>query len=185
MEKLVSIFAHKVDISKEEKDLLLCDWNVEKKLKRNGYLIEKGQVENHIYFVKKGALRIFFNNGSEEICVGFAYDNTLICCYPSFVKNEPSYYYIQALSDCELAGIQRKKFYKLLESSIKFERTWHHLTEQTLIGLMERDVHIHSLTPQERYERMLKRSPHIFQFIPRKYIASYLRMSPEILSRIK
>ena len=67
----------------------------------------------------------------------------------------------------------------------RIERAWRKLTEEALLGKIQREVEMLTFTPNERYERLLERSPHVFQKIPLKYLASYLRMSPETLSRIR
>ena len=53
------------------------------------------------------------------------------------------------------------------------------------LGKITRETEVLTFTPEERYERLWKRSPHLFQLVPQKYIASYLGMKPETLSRVK
>ena len=64
------------------------------------------------------------------------------------------------------------------------ERHWRQMTEQALLGRIEREIDLVTNSPKERINRLLQRSPHIFQLFPHKYIASYLRMTPETLSRM-
>ena len=59
------------------------------------------------------------------------------------------------------------------------------LIENLIVQQLEREIDILTTSPEERYNRVLKRSPKLFQQIPAKYIASYLRMTPETLSRIR
>lgn len=184
-EKLTHIFNSKVRLKEEELSALLEEWNRPFELKRNEFLIKKGQTESSLFFVLSGSMRIYFPNKEDEICVGFAHPNNLICSYPSFIRNEPSEYYIQALTKTALMAINRGAFYDLFDSYRNIERAWRMLEEEALIGKIEREVEMLTFTPEERYHRLIKRSPHIFQIIPRKYIASYLRMTPETLSRIR
>ena len=51
------------------------------------FLIKKGQTESSLFFVLSGSMRIYFPNKEDEICVGFAHANNLICSYPSFILN--------------------------------------------------------------------------------------------------
>jgi CRP-like cAMP-binding protein len=183
-EKVASIFRKTVSLSDEDIIALLKHWRP-LKLKRNEFLISRGEVEQHLYFVIRGSMRICYPESNEEICVGFAYDNNLICSFPSFIRQKPSDYFIQALVGTEVMAIKRKDFYNLFDAHPKIERSWRHLEEEALIGMIEREAELLTFTPEQRYKRLMKRSPHLFQIIPKKYIASYLRMSPETLSRIK
>lgn len=184
-EKLSHIFNSKVSLKEEELSALLEKWNRPVHLKRNDFLIKKGETESSLFFVISGSMRIYFPNREDEICVGFCHTNNLVCSYPSFIRNEPSDYYIQALAKTELMAIDRVEFYQLFDPYRSIERAWRMLEEEALIGKIEREVEMLTFTPEERYQRLIKRSPYIFQNIPRKYIASYLRMTPETLSRIR
>lgn len=183
--KIVSIFNSKKHLPEEAAAALINKWSHSVQLKRNGFLVSKGQVETNLYYVMSGSMRIFYPVKDEEICAGFAYDNNLICSYPSFIRQLPSDYAIQALTTTNLKFIKRADFYELFKIHRDIETAWRMLEEEALVGKIEREVEMLTFTPEERYKRLMDRSPHIFQIIPRKYIASYLRMSPETLSRIK
>ena len=160
-------------------------WNKLVQVKRHDFLIREGQVEQHLYFVLSGAFRLYYPTPQEDICVGFAYSNTMITAFPSLVTQTPSTYCIQALKKSELLAISRVDFYALQEERPVFGTFWRHELEKALIGKMEREIDLQLLDPQQRLDRLLARSPHIFQLVPKKYIASYLRMTPETLSRLK
>jgi CRP-like cAMP-binding protein len=184
-EKIIAIFKSKASLSEEAADSLIKKWSHFAELKRNDFLVSKGQTETNLYYVASGSMRIFYPVKDEEICAGFAYDHNLICSYPSFIKQLPSDYAIQALTTTKIRFIKRAEFYALFKLHHEIESAWRMLEEEALVGKIEREVEMLTFTPEERYKRLMDRSPHIFQIIPRKYIASYLRMSPETLSRIK
>lgn len=180
-----TLFAQTCPLSSAELALLEEKWTVKKSLKRNEFLVEKSKVDATLYFVHKGTFRIYYPHEEEEICVGFGYANTLLCAYPSFIKELPSEYYIQALTEAELTGIAKTEFYALLDRFPALEKCCRLLTEEALLGKIEREVEMLTFTPDERYSRLAARSPHLFQLIPLKYIASYLGIQPETLSRIR
>lgn len=184
-EKLLSIFQMKGALAPEETTALLSRWTNRQSLKRNDFLIQKGQTESALFYVLSGSMRIYFPHKDEEICVGFAHEHNLICSYPSFIRQQPSDYYIQALGKTEVVSIRRSDFYGLFDAHHSIERIWRMLEEEALLGKIERETEMLTFAPEERYKRLMDRSPHVFRTIPRKYIASYLRMTPETLSRIK
>ena len=169
----------------EEAALFAPLWRRRLSLKRHDFLTRKGQTEAYMYLVKEGALRLFYPVDDEEICVGFAYENTLVSSFPSFIANKPSEYSIQALRQCELVGVSRADFVQLMEQRPLLERYWRIQIEKAMLGRINREIDLLLPSPDDRLQRLLARSPHIFQLIPRKYLASYLRMTPETLSRIK
>lgn len=172
-------------LSKEAWEAIKAAWTVEQTLQRNDFFIQPGQIGGHLYFVQKGTIKYYYLHQGEEICIGFAYPKTVVVAYPSFIKNIATKYYMQAISPCELVGISRQDFYAIVNEHPSMERCWRMLTEEALLGKIERELEMLTFTPEERFKRLFERSPHLFQLIPQKYIASYLRMKPETLSRIK
>lgn len=185
MEKLKKLLLEKVDFNEAELSYLLSKWSYNKHVAKNDFLSKEGETERFLYYVVEGILRIYYLHDGEEICVGFSHDDTLICSYPSFISNQPAEYYIQALTDLKLLGISREDFYDFMDSNSNMEKCWRKITEEALLGKIKRETEMLTFTPEERYERLWKRSPHLFQFVPQKYIASYLGMQPETLSRVK
>ncbi len=183
---LVEIFRDLGQLTAEEIELLLSKWTHRHALRRNEYLSTPDQRDRYLFFVLSGALRIYcVDQSGEEICLGFSYVHSLAGSYPSLITGKPADFYVQALSDCELTGILWTDFVQLTEQFPNVERCRRILAEQTLLGRMEREIEMLTLSPAERYERVLKRSPHLFQYVPQKYIASYLGITPETLSRIR
>lgn len=162
---------------------LVEKWTHTKTLNRFDFLKRAGKKEPYLYFIGQGTLRIFYAEEHKEIGVGFGYPDTFICDYITFIRQSPSVYYIQALSKAKLIGIHSQDFMNLVAQSISLTKSWQRLTEDALLGRIEREIDLFTSSPKERVNRLLARSPHIFQHIPHKYIASYLRMSPETLSR--
>ncbi|GAA4379185.1 Crp/Fnr family transcriptional regulator [Hymenobacter koreensis] len=160
-------------------------WKRQITLRRHDFLISEGQMEQHLYFVVDGTLRIYLPTAAEDICVGFAYANTMVCSVPSFMGGKPSDYCIQALKQCELVAVNRADWLNLLDTNANFGRFWRMEMERAVLGQIERQIDLLLPEPQQRLDRVRTRSPRLFQLIPKKYIASYLRMTPETLSRLR
>ena len=183
MSSLPNFLKEQLHLPSEEANALFRHWQKPRSLKRGDFLTRKGQVEQHLYYILEGTVIIFYDIEENEQVVGFGYSDTLIASFPSFIRNHPSEYYIQAMGPTELLGITRTDFYCLLEQYPRLESTWRQMMEEALLGRIEREIDLLTVSPRERIQRLLNRSQHIFQLIPHKYIASYLRMTPETLSR--
>ncbi len=160
-------------------------WQKNVILKRNEYLKVAGSIDTNVYLIVSGSLRIFVINEFEEHTIRFGYRNNLIASLDSFISEQASNYYIQAIKETELKVIDKHTLIELINSSSALQRNWNSALEQIIIQLLEREQDILVSSPAQRYQRVLKRSPQLFQEIPNKYIASYLRMTPETLSRLK
>lgn len=152
---------------------------------RNEYLKVKGSIDTNLYFIKDGALRIFVINEEEEHTIRFGYRNNIIVSLDSFITEQASDFYIQAIKKTRLNIISKTAFLNLIHSEKSLNNIWRAILEQLILQQLERERDILTYSPVERYKRVLDRSPHLFQEIPHRYIASYLRMTPETLSRIK
>lgn len=160
-------------------------WQKEITLNRNEYLTKAGKTDTNIYFVLSGTLKIYVEEELEEQIIRFGYQDNLIAALDSFLTENPTDFYIQALKKTTLLAISKQRFMDFIQSSKENTQTWFLILESFVLQQMERERDLLTTSPVERYNRVLKRSPQLFQEIPSKYIAAYLRMTPETLSRIK
>ena len=165
----------------EEKSL----WDKEINLERNAFLKQGGSTDTNLYFVVEGSLRVFIIEEEEELTIRFGYKNNVITALDSFITEQPSDFFIQAIKQTKVKRISKKKYLAFIHSSTLNKGIWDILMQQLIIQQMDRERDLLTSSPTERYNRVLKRSPQLFQEIPNKYIASYLRMTPETLSRVK
>lgn len=151
---------------------------------RNEFLKVKGSIDNNLYYIESGSLRIFVLDDYEEQTIRFGYKENLIVSLDSFLTGKPSDLYIQAIKKTVLKVITKEQIEKFLETENN-RNLWTKILENLVLQQMEREIDILTNSPKERYERVLKRSPQLFQEIPNRHIANYLRMSAETLSRLK
>ena len=159
-------------------------WSNTIELDRNEFLIKAGEKDQKVYFVEKGALRVFYLSEFEEITIRFGYKKNFITSLPSFFNNEASLFYIQAIRKTILKTIDKKVFVDFIEKTPARKEQYRLFIEELVSQQIEREIDILTYSPIERLKRVQERSPQLFQEIPAKYIASYLRMTPETLSRI-
>jgi len=121
----------------------------------------------------------------EEQIIRFGYNNDLIVSLDSFLTEQASDFYIQAIKKSKIRLIPKQQFIDFVNESSENQQMWISMLEELVLQQIEREKDILTNSPKERYNRVLKRSPQLFQEIPNKYIANYLRMTPETLSRLK
>lgn len=159
-------------------------WEKQFILKRNQFLKGNIGVDTSLYFIVSGSMRIYVEDGLEEHTIRFAYKDSFIAVLDSFISEEASDLYVQALKKTEIKSLSKSSFMNFIENYPENRVLWYKILGLIIFQQMERERDLLTSSPEERYLRVLKRSPQLFQEIPKKYIASYLRMTPETLSRI-
>lgn len=154
-------------------------------LLKNDFLKLGGTTDTNIYFVESGSLCAFVMDEDEEQIIRFGYNNDLIVSLDSFLTEQASDFYIQAIKKSKIRLIPKQQFIDFVNESSENQQMWISMLEELVLQQIEREKDILTNSPKERYNRVLKRSPQLFQEIPNKYIANYLRMTPETLSRLK
>lgn len=156
-----------------------------RELARHEYLLTPGVVENHIYYIEEGALRLFYVSRNAEHDIRFGYSGNIITSLDSFLSGKTSQYYIQAIRKTMVYQVPKQAFFEFVQGDIRTLKEYSVLMEHLALQQLERELDLLAESPLERYHRVLERSPQLFQEIPLKYIASYLRMTPETLSRLR
>ena len=152
---------------------------------RGQFILKAGEIERNLYFVKSGAIRVFYLTEFDEQIIRFGYKGSLINSLSSFINQKPSEFYIEAIRKTTLQVISREKLYQLVNENETSLKQYILLLETLITQQIDREIDLLITSPSERLKRVLSRSPNLFQEIPLKYIASYLRMKPETLSRIR
>lgn len=152
---------------------------------KNDYLIKKGRVCRHFYFLESGALRGFYHLNDREVTHWFGFENTFVSSFHSYMTEQPSIENIQFLEDSTLWAINKKELTGLFDEHHEIERLVRIIYEQYYMRLEERYVNAQFKTAAELYADLIERSPHILQRVPLGYISSYLGITQETLSRIR
>jgi len=149
---------------------------------RGGYLLAEGEVEQYLYLLQSGAVRIFLNTDGEEQTIRFGYTGSVINSLSSFLTGKPSEFFIEAVRKSTFKRLPKERLELLIgHQPLAYAR----FMEQVLVQQVERELDLLTASPAHRLQRVLDRSPNLFQEIPLKYIASYLRMTAETLSRVR
>lgn len=160
-------------------------YSISKTFSKGDYIIKEGQIEQSLYFIESGAVRVFHVTEFEEQSIRFGYEGSIITSLSSFITGKPSELYMEALRKTTLQVIPRQQLYDIVNANGENLIQYSKLLESLVVQQMEREIDLLTESPAKRLQRVLDRSPNLFQEVPLKYIASYLRMTPETLSRIR
>ncbi len=169
------------DIIQQQESIDLEEMN----LQRNEFLIQAGSIEHHFYLIQQGAVRVYRITEHEEQTIRFGYSGSIITSLTSYLTDQPSELYIQAIRKTQVFAVRKTQFKSLIEQKQEWLNIYKDMMENLMVQQMEREIDLLTFSPLERLQRVMERSPRLFQEIPAKYIASYLRMTPETLSRIR
>ncbi len=153
-------------------------------IERNQFLRAKGTIDTNIYFIESGSLKVYILDDKNEQIIRFGYKNNLIVSLDSYLTGKPSIFYIQAIKKTVVKVIPKQRLDEFLKID-DHKNIWLAILENLVVQQLEREIDLLTISPKERYLRVLSRSPHLFQEIPNRHIANYLRMSAETLSRLK
>ena len=105
-------------------------WDESLVLERNEFLKFSGSIDTNLYFIKEGSLRVFVMDELEEHTIRFGYKNNFIASLDSFITEQASHLYIQALKKTHLKVISKKPF-------LLFFKTGSQLNKQVLTEFLE------------------------------------------------
>ena len=164
---------------------LFSTFGKEIELQKGDFLTREGDVENKLYLIQSGAIRVYYLSDFEEQTVRLGYNGSIMNSLSSFISGKPSEFYIEAIRKTRLTSLTKDQLLTLIHENQSNLQMYVKLLETLITQQIDREIDLLISSPTERFNRVLKRSPTVFQHVPLKYIASYLRMKPETLSRIR
>lgn len=176
-----------VTLTDEEWDLFKQHINY-RQLKKKALLAEEGKVCDEIGFIAQGSVRYFHMRDGVDITGYFSFDNEFVSSYKSYLKQEPSFNYIQTLEDSLILTIKHKSWHEMLNDvrlAYKIERFGRLIAEYYLCCYEDRVTAFITQTPEERYLKLMETGREILFRIPQHYVANFLGITPVSLSRIR
>lgn len=154
--------------------------------KRGDLITEAGKTEKYFYVVLEGiqAIYILTPEGEKKV-IGFSFDGSFSGVYDSFLDKKPSHYFLEAMSHSRLIRMTKPDYDRLFELYPEFDRWGRIAHQQLLIGRVQREIELTTLSARERFDVFMDRCPPKLLEVPQKYIASYLNMTPETFSRLR
>jgi CRP-like cAMP-binding protein len=148
-------------------------------------ILKKGEVENYVYILQSGAVRLFIPQKDNEITFGFAFEGHFFSAYDSFIYRSPCVYQIETLTEVKVWRMSHKDLNNLFENISEGNSIGRKMAELFFIGKQKRELSLLTKTAEERYYSLFRFQPKLIKEIPLKYIASYIGITPQGLSRIR
>lgn len=157
-----------------------------KKLKRKAFLLKQGDICRTENFIIKGCLRTYTidENGFEHI-VMFGIEDWWVGDLFSFITQNPTTYFIDALEDTEILQISKANLDRLFERVPKFERFFRLILQNAFIAQQNRINQNLSYTAEQRYLDFINKYPQMEQRLSQKQVSSYLGITPVFLSMLR
>ena len=171
-------------ISKNNSKYLISHFK-EKKYAKKSSVLEMGENNQIICFIKKGLVRGYYiNEHGDEVTKCFAKENEWCCVY-NLLSNAPSEFYIETLEDSILAEIHIDILKKSLNTIPQLQKLLSNLLSHTLIQKEQRNLQFQRMNAKERYSLFLSENSDLASRVNQEYIASYIGITKTSLSRLK
>jgi len=152
---------------------------------RGEFLTRIGEVEEHIYFIVSGLVKIHFLRKDLDICVDFALQHDIVSSFISYATRNPSRLHLQAITPVKALCMSYTDIQGGCDLYKNHERLGRLLLQSLYVTKCEKEMLLLSHTAEERYRDFLERGGEMVRQIPIKDIASFLGIRPESLSRIR
>lgn len=148
-------------------------------------LLYEGDIADKIYFVEKGALRLWNNDDGKDITFQFFFENQFVTSYESFHLQKTSIFSIDTIEDTDLLILEKNQFERILNDYPELNRFMMDHISERFIAYTEYFLSRIKESPEKRYRSLMNNNPELMQRVPDYYIASFLGITPVSLSRIK
>lgn len=172
------------DLGDEETEIFLSKF-AKTSLGKNDVFITPGKVCHTIGLIEKGLMKCVYHHNGEETVFEFAYENSFIADYYSFVTLTPSEKEIRCLEDTIVHTISRETLERLGKEHAFIESMSRKINEQLFLRMHDRLKSMLLDAAAERYRKLVAERQDLTQRIPQYLIASYLNVKPETISRIR
>jgi CRP-like cAMP-binding protein len=185
IESPLVIFAHAVHPLSPDARAYANRKSFSYRVKKGEFLVRSGELCPYVYFIQKGILRGYVQDGKKEITTWITSENELATSITSFHAQQKAFENIQAIEDSELIGLHYDDLQHLYSNYPEVNITGRKLLEKYYRDAEERAYIARLTEATSKYQRFIATKSFMLNRVPLKFIASYLGMTLETLSRIR
>ncbi|NQZ75608.1 MAG: Crp/Fnr family transcriptional regulator [Ekhidna sp.] len=157
-----------------------------KTFKKEETIAMAGEYCKYAFLIRKGIVRTYvLGPDGEEKTIRLAKEKDFTSCGMSFLHDKPSTEFLHAVEDCKVIAVNSKKLNELARENPRILRLSYEGIKEAFSEAIYRVEFFTTLTPEARYEAILKDSPDLILRVPQKYLASFIGVTKVSLSRIR
>lgn len=153
--------------------------------KKSDIIKEYHKTEKYLNILISGSVAHFVQANEKDTCINLYYEEQIFSDYLSFLTQVPNVIKTQALEDTIVWSISHQDLNNLYARSATGIFIGKSLSDAMFIRKQSEQISLLTLSPTERYLKLISERPEIFQRTSLKIICSYLGITAESLSRIR
>jgi len=154
-------------------------------IEKNTIIMQQGKSVDRLYFLNSGTVRLLRVHNTTDITIDFISWNVFVSTVVYLVNREPSPCALETLTETDAFYWELEDLLYLKEHTKVVSAIEQALLSRLLNWNQDREMDILSMTPEERYIKLMNTQPDVIRDVPLKFIASYLGIHQDSLSRIR
>jgi len=150
---------------------------------RGEILIAAGSLDDNLYILMEGVMRIWYMDGEREVTHAFGYPGCIAQSFHCYM-GKPSTENYEACCKVKVLKITKADFDSLVENDPSFARWNLCLAQRQMFQYEVKRAAIFG-SAAEKYRNFLRFKPGLIHIVPLKHIASYLGITREYLSKLR
>ena len=152
---------------------------------KNTVIIEQGDIARNLIFLKSGIAASIYKKHNKKFIRDFYFEPHIFTEQQSFIKKVPAKFSVVSVSNITCRLISFEDLENLYDQILNLKDIAYDMLLNGFINISDRLESLLTLTPEQRYLKLLNENPKLLHEIPLKMIASYLGVTDVGLSRIR
>ena len=155
--------------------------------RKGGQFEREGDPARWLAFVIEGCFKYvkYDTIDNREHITWFSLEGEIVCDYPRPLYGLPAHRTIEAMMPSRVLRVSGEQLNQFFSQNTEMMELRIAISEHICDQFTARYMELHSSTPLERYNLLMKRCPGIVELLSLKDIASFLNVTPTYLSKIR